>query len=56
MALKITMPDGRTGVVEYPPRGNPLRHHVRWDDGTEGTITPGDFQAADKSPLDDQQA
>ena len=54
MALKITMADGRTGVVEYPPR-NPLRHRVRWSDGREGTITPAQFKEAKTAPLDDEQ-
>jgi hypothetical protein len=53
MPKKITMPDGRTGVVEYPP-ANPLRYRVRWKDGTEGTITPAQFDSADKAPLDDE--
>ena len=53
MAVRIVMPDGRTGVAEHPP-ASPLRHKVRWDDGTEGTITPGQFQAATK--LEDRSA
>lgn len=53
--MKITMPDGRTGIVEFPPRGNALRYRVRWSDGTEGAITPAQFQSAEKAPLDDEE-
>ena len=49
-AMRIRMPDGRRGIAEYPP-ANPLCHRVRWDDGTEGSITPGQFQDAVKTPI-----
>jgi len=54
--VKITMPDGQTGVVEYPPRGSALRYRVWWSGGSEGTITPGQFQDEEKAPLDDERA
>ena len=48
---KITMVDGRTGVVEFPPLGDPLHYRVRWSNGTESAITPAQFQSAKKRAI-----
>jgi hypothetical protein len=54
--MKITMPDGRAGIVESPPFGTTLYYRVQWDDGSEGVITPEDFEGAEKSDHDDEPA